>query len=124
MAMIPASVGATQLEDFDFSPVKEHLTTVKEQRGARPTEEKKREAKEKAEAEARYKTCLWDGKIEKLSNHLTEPPGIFRGRGEHPHAGKLKSRIMPEYVSINIGQMNPIPICPIPGHSWKQVREN
>lgn len=55
---------------------------------------------------------------------MVEPPGIFRGRGEHPHAGRLKSRIVPEFVILNLGQMNPIPICPIPGHCWKQVREN
>ena len=32
-----------------------------------------------------------------------EIPGIFRGRGEHPHAGKLKGRIVPEFVMINVG---------------------
>lgn len=55
---------------------------------------------------------------------MTEPPGIFRGRGEHPHAGKLKERIMPEFVSLNCGLNAPIPICPVPGHSWKSVIEN
>lgn len=53
-----------------------------------------------------------------------EPPGIFRGRGEHPHAGCFKSRIVPEYVILNLGQAQPIPMCPIPGHGWKQVKEN
>lgn len=52
---------------------------------------------------------------------MVEPPGIFRGRGEHPSAGKLKSRIVPEFVSINTGLDDPIPICPIVGHSWKRV---
>ena len=52
-----------------------------------------------------------------------EAPGIFRGRGEHPHAGKLKTRIVPEFVSINISQHAPIPICDVPGHSWKSVIE-
>lgn len=53
-----------------------------------------------------------------------EPPGIFRGRGLHPHAGRLKSRIVPEYVSINVGPEDPIPICPIVGHTWKKVISN
>ena len=53
-----------------------------------------------------------------------EAPGIFRGRGEHPHAGKLKNRIVPEYVTINIGQDAPIPACNLPGHSWKSVIAN
>jgi DNA topoisomerase-1 len=46
---------------------------------------------------------LYDGEVEKVSNVVVEPPGIFRGRGEHPLAGRLKSRIVPEFVSINIG---------------------
>jgi DNA topoisomerase-1 len=53
-----------------------------------------------------------------------EPPGIFRGRGEHPHAGRIKQRVVPEFVSLNIGDDNPIPICPIPGHSWKKIVSN
>ena len=54
---------------------------------------------------------------------MVEPPGIFRGRGEHPHMGKFKRRVVPEQVSINVGQENPIPICNIPGHAWKRVVE-
>ena len=52
-----------------------------------------------------------------------EAPGIFRGRGEHPHAGKLKTRIVPGFVTINVAQDAPIPICDIPGHAWKSVIE-
>lgn len=32
-----------------------------------------------------------------------EPPGLFRGRGDHPKMGKLKARIYPEDITINIG---------------------
>lgn len=35
--------------------------------------------------------------------------------------GKLKPRIQPEEVTINIARMSAVPPCPIPGHSWKQV---
>ena len=52
---------------------------------------------------------------------MTEPPIVFRGRGEHPHAGKLKGRIVPEYVTINIGEDAVIPPCPVNGHAWKEV---
>ena len=52
---------------------------------------------------------------------MVEPPGIFRGRGEHPHAGRIKSRIVPEFVTLNVGMHAPIPACTIPGHSWKRV---
>lgn len=55
---------------------------------------------------------------------MTEPPAIFRGRGEHPQRGKLKSRIVPEYVTINIGEDDLIPPCPVDGHAWKEVVHN
>lgn len=55
---------------------------------------------------------------------MTEPPAIFRGRGEHPQRGKLKSRIVPEYVTINLGEDDMIPACPIAGHAWKEVIHN
>jgi DNA topoisomerase-1 len=62
-----------------------------------------------------------DGVSEKISNYMVEPPGIFRGRGTHPLIGKLKGRILPENVSINIGPDNPVPICSIPGHCWDKI---
>ena len=33
-----------------------------------------------------------------------EPPGLFRGRGDHPKMGKLKARIYPRDITINIGE--------------------
>ncbi len=50
-----------------------------------------------------------------------EPPGLFRGRGEHPKMGALKRRILPEDVTINVAHDAVVPRCPIPGHSWKRV---
>ncbi len=114
----------TSLADLDFTPIKEYLDNQREERKNRPIDERKKEAEEKANKEAYYKYCLIDGEPEKISNCLVEPPGIFRGRGEHPHAGRIKQRVVPEFVSLNIGPDNPIPICPIPGHSWKRVISN
>lgn len=48
-----------------------------------------------------YGYCILDGHREKIGNFKTEPPGLFRGRGEHPKMGMLKKRIMPEDVIIN-----------------------
>jgi DNA topoisomerase-1 len=59
--------------------------------------------------------ALVDGVKEKVGNFRVEPPGLFRGRGDHPKMGKLKTRIMPEDIVINIGKDAPIPECPIPG---------
>lgn len=53
-----------------------------------------------------------------------EPPGAFRGRGEHPKMGKLKSRVLPEQVSLNVSECAAIPKCPVPGHAWSDVRHD
>lgn len=37
-----------------------------------------------------YRHCLLDGRKEKVGNFRVEPPGLFRGRGEHPKTGLLK----------------------------------
>jgi DNA topoisomerase-1 len=116
--------GIKSLKDLDFSLIKAHLDEQREARKNRPIDERKRELEEKNQTEGFYKYCLFDGEIEKVSNCLVEPPGIFRGRGEHPHAGRIKQRVVPEFVSLNVGADDPIPICPIPGHSWKRVQSN
>ncbi|RHN71149.1 putative DNA topoisomerase [Medicago truncatula] len=53
-----------------------------------------------------------------VGNFRVEPPGLFIGRGEHPKIGKVKRRIHPSDVSINIGKYAPIPECPIPGERY------
>jgi DNA topoisomerase-1 len=67
---------------------------------------------------------LVDGLVERISNYLVEPPGIFRGRGEHPKSGMLKKRILPEDCTLNIGPDDPVPICDLPGHSWGKIIYN
>ena len=53
-----------------------------------------------------------------------EPAGLFRGRGEHPKTGTLKKRCLPESVLLNLSEDAPVPICEIPGHSWKSVQHD
>ncbi|KAJ8376068.1 hypothetical protein SKAU_G00066480 [Synaphobranchus kaupii] len=57
---------------------------------------------------------------EKKGNFRIEPPGLFRGRGEHPKQGMLKRRIQPEDVIINCSKQSRIPEPPA-GHRWKEV---
>jgi len=38
-----------------------------------------------------------------VGNFRVEPPGLFRGRGEHPKMGKVKQRVYPRDITINIG---------------------
>ena len=62
----------------------------KEEKKKLSKEEKAAIKKEKDELEAKYKTCLLDGRKENVGNFRIEPPGLFRGRGKHPKTGKLK----------------------------------
>ena len=45
-----------------------------------------------------------------VGNFRVEPPGLFRGRGEHPKMGKFKKRIYPTDITINIG-LSPVTVC-------------
>ena len=56
-----------------------------------------------------------------VGNFRVEPPGLFRGRGEHPKMGMLKRRIYPQDITINIGEGEEIPEHPYPGQKWKEV---
>ena len=59
-----------------------------------------------------------------MGNYNMEPPGLFRGRGEHPKTGTLKRRCFPESVSINVSMDAPIPRVHLPGHAWNSVRHD
>lgn len=39
-----------------------------------------------------------------MGNFRVEPPSLFRGRGEHPKMGKIKQRVYPRDITINIGE--------------------
>ncbi|KAG5848539.1 hypothetical protein ANANG_G00099530 [Anguilla anguilla] len=70
-----------------------------------------------------YGFCLLDHHRERIGNFKIEPPGLFRGRGEHPKQGMLKKRIQPEDVIINCSKDSRIPEPPA-GHKWKEVRHD
>jgi len=70
--------------------------------------------------EEKYKTAIVDGKIQPVGNYRMEPPGIFLGRGDNPKIGKLKARILPEDVTINIGKEAVVPKT-LDGHSWGKI---
>lgn len=69
----------------------------------------------------KYGWALVDNHKEKVGNFRMEMPGLFRGRGQHPKAGMVKARTMPEDVTLNLSEGAPIPPCPIPGHKWGAI---
>nr|AAC18301.1 DNA topoisomerase I [Pneumocystis carinii] len=118
-----APVIPEKFEYCDFTPMFEYFEKKKEEKKNKSKEEKKKIKEEKDALEEKYKYCFLDGRKEKVGNFRIEPPGLFRGRGDHPKTGKLKTRVVPEQVIINIGKDSVIP-SPPPGHNWKEVRHD
>ncbi|KAJ4779877.1 DNA topoisomerase 1 [Rhynchospora pubera] len=113
-----------KFELCDFTPIYEWHLAEKEKKKQMTSEEKKSLKEEKLKQEEKYMWAIVDGVKEKVGNFRVEPPGLFRGRGEHPKMGKLKRRIKPSDITINIGKGAPIPECPIPGQKWREVKHD
>ncbi|KAK4779116.1 hypothetical protein SAY86_006644 [Trapa natans] len=113
-----------KLELCDFSPIYDWYQLEKEKKKQMTKDEKNAIKEEKLNQEEKYMWAIVDGVKEKVGNFRVEPPGLFRGRGEHPKMGKLKRRIHPSDITINIGKGATIPECPIPGQRWKEVRHD
>ncbi|EIW83345.1 hypothetical protein CONPUDRAFT_52328 [Coniophora puteana RWD-64-598 SS2] len=110
----------TKFEDCDFRPMFEYFESEKAKKKSLSTAEKKEIKKQKDALEEKYTSCVLDGRKEKVGNFRVEPPGLFRGRGDHPKKGALKFRVRPEDITINIGAGVPTPVPNMPGQ-WKQV---
>ena len=86
------------LSKCNFSEINEHFKEKSEARKQMSKEEKKaiKEANEKIVEE--YGWAMIDGHKEKIGNFKTEPPSLFRGRGDHPKQGKIKVRLLYNYM--------------------------
>ncbi|KAG8956327.1 DNA topoisomerase 1 [Tulasnella sp. 424] len=120
----PDSHKIKKFELCDFRPMLEHFEAEKAAKKALTTAEKKAIKAERDKVEEPYTTCLLDGRKEKVGNFKAEPPGLFRGRGEHPKKGYLKFRLTPEDITINIGENAKIPTPNVPGKWGNIVHDN
>ncbi|XP_078397066.1 DNA topoisomerase I, mitochondrial-like isoform X2 [Cetorhinus maximus] len=111
----------TDLNKCDFTQLHKYFTEKAEAKKALPKEEKQKLKLEQDAITEIYGYCVMDGHRERIANFKIEPPGLFRGRGDHPKMGKLKKRIMPEDVIINCSKDSKIPEPP-ENHQWKEVR--
>ncbi|CAH1762600.1 5982_t:CDS:2 [Entrophospora sp. SA101] len=101
----------------DFTSIYDYLQQEKERKKNFSKEEKQRLKDEKTRIDEFYGYCYLDGRKEKVGNFRIEPPGLFKGRGEHPKTGSLKLRVTPEQITINLSKDAPVPPPPA-GHSW------
>ncbi|XP_047641484.1 DNA topoisomerase I, mitochondrial isoform X2 [Phacochoerus africanus] len=112
-----------RLSKCDFTEIHRHFVDRAAARRALSREEKQRLKEEAEKLQQEFGYCILDGHREKIGNFKTEPPGLFRGRGDHPKMGMLKRRVLPEDVTINCGRDSKVPEPPA-GHQWKEVRSD
>ncbi|OAA78075.1 topoisomerase I [Akanthomyces lecanii RCEF 1005] len=113
------------LDKCDFTKIYDHwLVKTEAKKNKNLSKAEKEAAKaEKDKLEAPFTHCLWDGRKQKVGNFRVEPPSLFRGRGEHPKTGRVKTRVWPEQITINIGKHAKVPEPP-KGHKWKAVQHD
>ncbi|KAF8342258.1 uncharacterized protein EI90DRAFT_2965361 [Cantharellus anzutake] len=113
-----------EFDKCDFSTMAQWFEEEREKARALPASAKKQLKEEKAKLEEKYVYCTLDGRKEKVGNFRAEPPGLFRGRGEHPKKGALKLRLSPEDITLNIGKGVPIPTPNVPGEWGKIIHDD
>ena len=116
-------VNIAEFSKCDFKPIFEYYDAQRAEKKALPAAEKKQLKAEKDAMEAPYTHCMWDGRKQKVGNFRVEPPSLFRGRGEHPKTGRVKKRVQPEQITINIGKEAQVP-APPEGHRWKEIKHD
>lgn len=110
------------IKDFkkcDFSLMSKYFEEQREARKNRTKEEKETEKQANNEIMEKYGYAMLDRRREKVGNFRLEPPSLFRGRGDHPKMGRLKSRIRASDITVNCSQ-GFIPKPP-EGQKWKEV---
>lgn len=88
---------AKVIRDFslcDFTDIHHYYKEKSEARKQMTKEEKAKLKEENEKITEEYGWCIIDGHRERIGNFKTEPPGLFRGRGDHPKQGKIKVSII------------------------------
>lgn len=112
------------IDDFkkcDFTKMYDYFENERQLKKSLSKIEKKDLKISKDLEESKFKNCIIDGRIEMIGNFRIEPPGLFRGRGIHPKTGKLKRRVLPEQITLNLSKDAEIPNVPMKGHKWGNI---
>ncbi|XP_042560995.1 DNA topoisomerase I, like isoform X2 [Clupea harengus] len=113
----------TDLNKCNFTEMYEYFKAQSEARKQMSKAEKLKIKEENERILQEYGFCIMDNHRERIANFRIEPPGLFRGRGDHPKMGMLKRRIRTQDVIINCSKDSKHPKPP-PGTKWKEVRHD
>ena len=118
--VLPNNIKINDMNNVDLTKVKKYLDNKREKMKSLSKETKEKLKEKQQQIEEPYTIMYIDGQQQKVGNYKIEPPGIFLGRGNHPKLGRIKRRILPEDVTINLDKESPIP-KPNIGGNWKKV---
>lgn len=113
-----------KFELCNFEQIRTHLDLQKSLKKAATDDEKEVVKQQKMQNALAKGYAVVDGRLEKMGNFNMEPPGLFRGRGEHPLTGTVKRRTYADRVSLNIAANAPVPKCDLAGNAWKRVQHD
>lgn len=120
-SLLDPNLNITEFDKIDFSLLKKYLEKEKEGKKEITKEEKDKIKEEQEKNEEIYKFAIIDGKKQPIGNYKLEPPSIFLGRGCHPKIGRIKKRITPKDITINIGKESKIPKININDEKWGEI---
>ena len=112
--------GTLRADEVDFGSVIRVVEQGKEAKARLTREERKAQAATRRaireEVKGKYGYATVDGQRVELANYMTEPSGIFMGRGEHPLRGRWKQGARQEDVTLNLS-----PDAPRPEGDWGEI---
>ena len=111
----------TKLANVDFSPFIKYIVkkrdVVKEEKKQMTPLEKKLDKLRKNEIKSIFSFATIDGVRLPATTNM-QPPSIFKGHKDSDKRGKIKARIVPSDITLNISR-NSVPLCFINGTQKK-----
>jgi DNA topoisomerase-1 len=108
------------LDEVDFAPALRIVQAERQAKANLSKEERKAQAATRKAArevlKEQYGHAIVNGVRTELGNYMTEPSGIFMGRGKHPLRGRWKEGAQQSDVTLNLSSDAPRP----PG-IWREI---
>jgi len=108
------------LKEVDFGPAGQVIQAERDAKSRLSREERKSAAAvrkaRREELKAIYGYATANGERVELGNYMTEPSGIFMGRGKHPLRGRWKQGAAQQDVTLNLS-----PDAPRPAGDWAKI---